>query len=63
MKDGYLTVSEAADRLGVSVRTLQRYLATGIIKGEQNTPTGPWRIKEENVERAIKRRAKGEYLG
>lgn len=40
-----LTVTAAADRFGVAVSTLHRWLMDGFIAGEQVTPGAPWRIR------------------
>jgi excisionase family DNA binding protein len=46
-----LTPKEAAERLGVSVRQLNRYQAAGRITPVQNVPRGHRRFTEESVEK------------
>jgi DNA invertase Pin-like site-specific DNA recombinase len=52
-----LSVAEAEDLLGVSKATLYRWLAEGIVVGEQITPGAPWRIK---VDAALRSRVVGQ---
>jgi DNA invertase Pin-like site-specific DNA recombinase/transposase-like protein len=40
-----LTVTDAANQLGLAPSTLHRWLADGFIAGEQLTPGAPWRIR------------------
>lgn len=40
-----VTVTEAAELLGVAASTVHRWLAEGFIAGEQDTPGAPWRIR------------------
>ena len=40
-----LSVNKAAEQLGVAPATLHRWLQTGFIAGEQDTPGAPWRIR------------------
>ncbi len=40
-----VTVSKAADELGVGVGTIYRWLASGFITGSQLTPGAPWQIR------------------
>jgi DNA-binding transcriptional MerR regulator len=46
-----LTATEAAARLGVSVRQLNRYQAAGLITPAQNVPRGRRQFTEESVEK------------
>lgn len=45
-----LTAREAADRLGVTVRQLNRYQMDGRITPVQNTPRGRRQFTEESVD-------------
>lgn len=45
-----MTAKEAADRLGVTVRQLNRYQAAGLIRPVQNVPRGRRRFTEESVD-------------
>lgn len=47
-----LSIAEAEDLLGVSKATLYRWLAEGIVIGEQVTPGAPWRIRADATLRA-----------
>ena len=49
-----LPVGKAADELGVAASTIFRWLQAGFIRGEQDTPGAPWRIRRSM--RAITRR-------
>src|SRR5262249_54448451 len=40
-----VTVTEAAQHLGVAASTLHRWLQDGFLGGEQLTPGAPWRIR------------------
>jgi predicted DNA-binding transcriptional regulator AlpA len=40
-----LTIDKAAQELGVAASTIHRWLADGIIRGEQRTLGAPWRIR------------------
>jgi len=40
-----LPVGKAADVLGVAASTIFRWLQAGFIRGEQDTPGAPWRIR------------------
>lgn len=40
-----LPVGKAADELGVAASTIFRWLQAGFIRGEQDTPGAPWRIR------------------
>jgi len=45
-----LTAKEAADRLGVTVRQLNRYQKAGLIRPTQNMPRGRRLFTEQSVE-------------
>jgi DNA-binding transcriptional MerR regulator len=45
-----LTASQAATRLGVTVRQLNRYQQAGLITPVQNVPRGRRRFTEESVD-------------
>jgi len=47
-----LSIAEAEELLGVSKATLYRWLAEGIVLGEQVTPGAPWRIRADSALRA-----------
>jgi DNA invertase Pin-like site-specific DNA recombinase len=40
-----VTIAQAATQLGVSTATIRRWLADGLLPGEQTTPHAPWRIR------------------
>jgi len=48
-----LPVGKAADELGVAASTLHRWLQAGFIRGEQDTPGAPWRIRVNDQLRAL----------
>jgi len=48
-----LTVAHAAAQLGLAPSTLHRWLGTGFIVGEQDTPGAPWRIRMTDELRAL----------
>jgi DNA invertase Pin-like site-specific DNA recombinase len=48
-----LPVGKAADELGVAASTLFRWLQAGFIRGEQDTPGAPWRIRVNDQLRAL----------
>ena len=48
-----LPVGKAADELGVAASTLFRWLRDGFIRGEQDTPGAPWRIRVNDELRAL----------
>ncbi|MGE5636673.1 MAG: recombinase family protein [Nocardioidaceae bacterium] len=53
-RDGeLLPVGKAADELGVAASTLFRWLQAGFIRGEQDTPGAPWRIRVNDQLRAL----------
>lgn len=49
-----LTAKEAADRLGVSVRQLDRYVAEGLIAARRPTPRGHRRFNETEVDALLR---------
>src|SRR4029077_21268853 len=48
-----LTVTDAANQLGLAPSTLHRWLADGFIAGEQLTPGAPWPIRLTDDIRAL----------
>jgi DNA invertase Pin-like site-specific DNA recombinase len=48
-----LPVGKAADELGVAASTIFRWLQVGFIRGEQDTPGAPWRIRVNDQLRAL----------
>jgi DNA invertase Pin-like site-specific DNA recombinase/uncharacterized protein YndB with AHSA1/START domain len=48
-----LPVGKAADALGVAASTLHRCLQAGFIRGEQDTPGAPWRIRVNDELRSL----------
>ena len=48
-----LPVGKAADQLGIAASTLFRWLQAGFIRGEQDTPGAPWRIRVNDQLRAM----------
>jgi DNA invertase Pin-like site-specific DNA recombinase len=48
-----LPVGKAADELGVAASTLFRWLQAGFIRGEQDTPGAPWRIRVNDELRSL----------
>ncbi|MFD1527946.1 helix-turn-helix domain-containing protein [Pseudonocardia aurantiaca] len=50
-----LTTSELADALGVSLRSVQRYLADGKITPEHTTPGGHHRWDVDNVREQLRK--------
>ena len=52
--DGELMpVYKAADELGVAASTIFRWLQAGFIRGEQDTPGAPWRIRVNDQLRSL----------
>jgi len=47
-----VTIQQAATELGVTVFTIRRWLADGLLPGEQITPNAPWRIRLSDEVRA-----------
>jgi DNA invertase Pin-like site-specific DNA recombinase len=48
-----LPVGKAADVLGVAASTIFRWLQAGFIRGEQDTPGAPWRIRVNDQLRSL----------
>ena len=48
-----LPVGKAAEELGVAPSTIFRWLQDGFIRGEQDTPGAPWRIRVNDELRAL----------
>ena len=48
-----LPVGKAAEQLGVAASTIFRWLQAGFIRGEQDTPGAPWRIRVNDQLRAL----------
>ncbi len=48
-----LPVAKAAEQLGVAPSTIHRWLHDGVIRGEQDTPGAPWRIRVNDQLRAL----------
>jgi DNA invertase Pin-like site-specific DNA recombinase len=48
-----LPVGKAADQLGVAASTIFRWLQAGFIRGEQDTPGAPWRIRVNDQLRSL----------
>lgn len=53
------TTRQAAQRLGVTERQVQRYVHAGLLEGRQfgDHVTAPWMITDESLERLIALRA------
>jgi excisionase family DNA binding protein len=57
MKEQYITVTEAAKLLGVTSRTVQRYIHRGLFPGAYQLPGGskmPWLIPADEVKNLVK---------
>jgi excisionase family DNA binding protein len=53
-REGPFNLEQAADELGVTVSTVQRWLRDGVLAGKQSTPGAPWRIVlSEDVRRRL----------
>ena len=48
-----LPIAKAAEQLGVAPSTIHRWLHDGVIRGEQDTPGAPWRIRVNDQLRAL----------
>lgn len=61
-KNGWMTLTEAADHLGISSRTLRLTAETGEIPARHPLPDGPWVFSKDDLEsdaaRAVQQRAK-----
>ena len=58
--DGTLTAEQAAERLGVSMRTVRELLRTNILTGTQAIKFAPWRIPVDALkDSAVVERIKG----
>jgi len=53
------TTRQAAQRLGVTERQVQRYVHSGLLEAQQfgDHPTAPWMITDESLDRLITLRA------
>jgi len=51
---GYFTAPEAADRLGINVRTLYRWLKAGKIDAAWRSPGMHWHVSEAWVEECLR---------
>jgi len=49
MGDGFISIGEAAKMLGIARSSVTRYLAEGILAGEQHPITNLRKIKRESV--------------
>lgn len=50
MKEGWLTMSQAAAKLGVTNHVIRRLIEDGVLAAEQAVPQAPWRIREATLE-------------
>lgn len=50
-RTSWLSLSEAADRLGVSQATVRRFIVKGVLPAKQAAPGTPWIVQPEDVER------------
>lgn len=48
-----LTAEQAAERLGVDIDTVRRYLRSGRLKGYQLSRKTGWRVFEDSVDQMI----------
>ena len=46
MKEGWLTMSQAAAKLGVTNHVIRRLIEDGVLSADQAAPQAPWRIRE-----------------
>lgn len=58
-----LSTRQAAQRLGVTERQVQRYVRAKLLEAQQfgDYPTAPWMISDESLERLIALRAAQPY--
>jgi len=52
-KSNWLSTKEAAERLGITTRTLHRYIKEGKIAASQIVPNGKLRISLESIDRLL----------
>ena len=50
MKEGWLTMSQAAAKLGVTNHAIRRLIKDGTLTADQAVPQAPWRIREADLE-------------
>lgn len=50
MKEGWLTMSQAAAKLGVTNHAIRRLIKDGTLTADQAVPQAPWRIRESALE-------------
>ena len=50
VQEDWLTMSQAAERLGVTSHAVRRLIDGGIVAGEQAVPQAPWRIRASDLE-------------
>ena len=50
MKEGWLTMSQAAAKLGVTNHAIRRLIKDGTLTADQAVPQAPWRIREAALE-------------
>lgn len=48
-----MTLKEAADRLGIKVRTIREWVRNGKIAAEKDAQGWCWTVQEEEVERCL----------
>ena len=51
-REGWVTLTQAAQALGVSPMSVRRLLASGVLKGQQVVPYAPWLIRRDELQRA-----------
>ncbi len=51
----FVSQSAAADHLGVTVRTIRRYITDGLLPAYRVGPRGDIRIRPEDLERLVRR--------
>lgn len=51
--DGLVTTTEAAKRLGIAARTLQRYVTAGLITPDLTLPSGRYRWDVDRLREQI----------
>ncbi len=50
MKENWLTMSQAAEKLGVTNHVIRRVIGEGIVTARQAAPQAPWRIRASDLE-------------